>query len=404
MRIAQIAPLAESVPPKLYGGTERVVSWLTEELVGLGHDVTLFASGDSRTSAKLVPVCPRALRLSRPRPDPAAACAVLLEAVAERAADFDVIHCHMDWVHLPLLRRLRTPFLTTLHGRLDLPDLPLTAQHFSDAPFVSISQRQRAPLPGLNWLATIHHGLPPDLLKLSERAEGYLAFLGRIAPEKGPDVAIRVAHAAKLPLRIAAKVPRAENRYFNETIKPLLDQNNVEFVGEVNDRQKQTFLGNAAALLFPIDWPEPFGLVMIEAMACGTPVIAWSRGSVPEVIEGGVTGFIVESEAEAVAAIGHIRGLDRRHIRERFDQRFTARRMAEEYVASYRLLAQAPTEVRRTRARKRSVSMAPLAAVSHEISKNSMNKIGIRSNSLRSFRTENRRASTAKGGERSKPP
>jgi glycosyltransferase involved in cell wall biosynthesis len=372
MRIAQIAPLAESVPPKLYGGTERVVSWLTDELVGLGHDVTLFASGDSRTRASLVPVCPRALRLSRPRSDPAAACAVLLEAVAERAGEFDVIHSHMDWVHLPLLRRLRTPFLTTLHGRLDLPDLPLTAQRFAEAPFVSISQNQRAPLPGLNWLATIHHGLPPDLLKLSERAEGYLAFLGRIAPEKGPDVAIRVAHAAKLPLRIAAKVPRAENRYFNETIKPLLDQNNVEFVGEVNDRQKQTFLGNAAALLFPIDWPEPFGLVMIEAMACGTPVIAWSRGSVPEVIEDGVTGFVVESEAEAVAAIGRIRGLDRGHIREWFDRRFTARRMAEEYVGSYRLLAsmsqsQAATEVKRKRARKRSVAV-PLAADSHEIS------------------------------------
>jgi len=369
MRIAQIAPLAESVPPKLYGGTERVVSWLTEDLVSSGHDVTLFATGDSRTSAKLVPVCPRALRLSRPRPDPAAAYAVLLEAVAERAADFDVIHCHMDWMHLPLLRRLRTPFLTTLHGRLDLPDLPLTAQRFPDAPFVSISQSQRAPLPSLNWLATIHHGLPPDLLKLSERPEGYLAFLGRIAPEKGPDVAIRVAHAAKLPLRIAAKVPRAENRYFNETIKPLLDQNNVEFVGEVNDRQKQTFLGNAAALLFPIDWPEPFGLVMIEAMACGTPVIAWSRGSVPEVVEDGVTGFVVKSEAEAVVAIARSRGLDRRRIRERFDHRFTARRMAEEYVASYRLLAttsqsQAVSEVKRTRASKRNVPV-PLAAASH---------------------------------------
>jgi glycosyltransferase involved in cell wall biosynthesis len=366
MRIAQIAPLAESVPPKLYGGTERVVSWLTDELVGLGHDVTLFASGDSRTRAKLVPVCPRALRLSRPRSDPAAVCAALLEAVAEKAGEFDVIHSHIDWVHLPLLRRLRTPFLTTLHGRLDLPDLPLTAQRFADAPFVSISQNQRAPLPGLNWLATIHHGLPPDLLKLSEHPEGYLAFLGRIAPEKGPDVAIRVAHTAKLPLRIAAKVPRAENRYFNETIKPLLDQNNVEFVGEVNDRQKQTFLGNAAALLFPIDWPEPFGLVMIEAMACGTPVIAWPRGSVPEVVEDGVTGFVVESESEAVAAIGRIRGLDRRRIRERFDQRFTARRMAEEYVGSYRLLAsmsqsQTASEVKRTRARKRSVAV-PLAA------------------------------------------
>jgi glycosyltransferase involved in cell wall biosynthesis len=338
VRIAQVAPLAESVPPKLYGGTERVVSWLTEELVALGHDVTLFASGDSRTRAKLVPACPRALRLSRPRPDPALGCAMLLEAVAERAGDFDVIHCHIDWVHLPLLRRLRTPFLTTLHGRLDLPDLPSTAKRFPDARFVSISVSQRAPVPGLNWLATIHHGLPPDLLKLSERPEGYLAFLGRISPEKGPDIAIRVAHAAGLRLRVAAKIPRAQNRYFNETIKPLLDQNNVEFVREVNERQKQDFLGNATALLFPINWPEPFGLVMIEAMACGTPVIAWPRGSVPEIVEDGITGFLVESEAEAVAAIGRIGDLDRRHIRERFDERFTARRMAEEYINSYRML------------------------------------------------------------------
>jgi glycosyltransferase involved in cell wall biosynthesis len=347
MRIAQIAPLAESVPPKLYGGTERVVSWLTDELVGLGHDVTLFSSADSDTRANLVGVWPRALRLSRPPSDPAAACASLLESVAEMSSDFDVIHSHVDWVPLPLLRRLRTPFLTTLHGRLDLPDLPLTAQRFPDAPFVSISQSQRAPLPGVNWLATIHHGLPPDLLKLCNGAQGYLAFLGRITPEKGPDIAIRVAHTAGLPLRIAAKVPRAENRYFNETIKPLIDQNNVEFVGEVNDRQKQLFLGNAAALLFPIDWPEPFGLVMIEAMACGTPVIAWPRGSVPEVVEDGVTGFIVESEAEAVAAIGRIHRLDRRRIRERFDQRFTVRRMAEDYVNGYCMLASMPARSKR---------------------------------------------------------
>jgi glycosyltransferase involved in cell wall biosynthesis len=365
MRIAQIAPLAESVPPKLYGGTERVVSWLTDELVGLGHDVTLFASGESSTRANLVRVWPRALRLSRPRSDPAAAYASLLEMVAEMAGEFDVIHSHVDWVHLPLLRRLRTPFLTTLHGRLDLPDLQLTAQCFPDAPFVSISNSQRAPLPGVKWLSTIHHGLPPDLLKLSDRTEGYLAFLGRISPEKGPDIAIRVAHAAHLPLRIAAKMPRAENRYFNETIKPLIDQNNVEFVGEVNDRQKQAFLGNAAALLFPIDWPEPFGLVMIEAMACGTPVIAWSRGSVPEVVEEGVTGFIVESEAQALAAIGRINRLDRRRIRERFDQRFTVRRMAKEYVDSYRVLASSAhggwvAEVAHTRTKQRTGTV-PLA-------------------------------------------
>ena len=340
MRIAQVAPLAESVPPKLYGGTERVVAWLTEELITLGHDVTLFATGDSLTSAKLVPAWPRAMRLTRPPPDPAMATAALLAALAEAAHGFDVIHSHLDWVHLPLLRCLGVPFLTTLHGRLDLPNVQSMAQRFPDAPFVSISHSQRTPVPQLNWLATIHHGLPADLLRFSHRSEGYLAFLGRITPEKGPDVAIRVAHAAGLPLRIAAKIPRAQNRYFNETIKPLIEGNGASFVGEVNDREKQNLLGKALALLFPIDWPEPFGLVMIEAMACGTPVIAWPRGSVPEVIEDGVTGFIVESEAEAVAAIGQARRLDRRRIRETFERRFCARLMAEGYVENYRTLIQ----------------------------------------------------------------
>jgi glycosyltransferase involved in cell wall biosynthesis len=335
MRIAQIAPLAESVPPKLYGGTERVVAWLADELVALGHEVTLFASGDSRTKAKLVPTWPRALRLGRPRSDPAPAYAALLEAVAEAADDFDVIHSHVDWLHLPLLRRLRTPFLTTLHGRLDLPDVSLAMQRFGDAPFVSISQSQRAPLPDLYWLATIHHGMPAGLLELSEQPEGYLAFLGRITPEKGPDIAIRVARAARLPLRIAAKVPRGENRYFNETIKPLLDGNNVRFVGEVNDRQKQAFLSNAAALLFPIDWPEPFGLVMIEAMACGTPVIAWNVGSVPEVVEHGVTGFIVRSVEEAAAAVRRLDTLDRAAIRATFERRFSVTTMSKNYLDLY---------------------------------------------------------------------
>ena len=291
MRIAQIAPLAESVPPKLYGGTERVVSWLTDELVSLGHEVTLFASGDSVSKAKLVPVWPRALRLSRPHPDPSIACAALFDAVARTAQNFDVIHSHLDWVHLPLLRELGVPFLTTLHGRLDLPNIDIMAQRFPECPFVSISQDQRRPVPDLNWQATIHHGLPADLFRMCERPQEYLAFLGRISPEKGPEVALRVAQAAGLPLRIAAKVPRAQSRHFNENIKPLLEIGSAEFVGEVNERQKQGFLGGSLALLFPIDWPEPFGLVMIEAMACGTPVIAWSRGSVPEVIENGVTGF-----------------------------------------------------------------------------------------------------------------
>ena len=338
MRIAQLAPLTESVPPKLYGGTERVVSWLSDELVNMGHDVTLFASGDSVTRATLVPVWPRALRLSRPRPDPATACASLLEAIAGKAASFDVIHAHLDWVHLPLLRRLGVPFLTTLHGRLDLPNLELMTQCFPDAPFVSISQNQRKPLPSANWIGTIHHGLPPNLLRFSRQPGDYLAFLGRVTPEKGLDVAIRIARAVGVPLRIAAKIPTAGNRYFNETIKPLLDGDNVKFVGEITDREKQPFLGGALALLFPIDWPEPFGLVMIEAMACGTPVIAWSRGSVPEVIEEGISGFIVSSEAEAVAAIDRVRHLDRRRVRAAFNRRFTARRMARDYVDSYHML------------------------------------------------------------------
>jgi glycosyltransferase involved in cell wall biosynthesis len=345
MRIAQVAPLVESVPPKLYGGTERVVAWLTDELVALGHDVTLFASGDSRTRANLVPAWPQALRLSRPPSDPSAASAALLAAIAERAEEFDVIHSHLDWIHLPLFSRLSTPFVTTLHGRLDLPDVPLVARRFPDAPFVSISDDQRGPLPDVNWLETIYHGLPPDLLRLSDRCEPYLAFLGRISRDKGPDVAIRVAKTSGMRLRIAAKVPRAESRYFNETIKPLLEGDGVEFVGEVNDRQKQAFLGNAAALLFPIDWPEPFGLVMIEAMACGTPVIAWSRGSVPEIVEDGLTGFLVNSEAEAVAALAQIHRLDRRRVRQRFEERFTAQRMAQEYVNSYRALTSSPSPV-----------------------------------------------------------
>jgi glycosyltransferase involved in cell wall biosynthesis len=338
MRIAQIAPLAESVPPKLYGGTERVVSWLTEELVDLGCDVTLFASGDSETRAKLASVCPRALRLSRPPIDPIAGTASLLEAVAKRAKDFDIIHSHIDWIHLPLLRRLGTPCLTTLHGRLDLPFLANMTRGFSDAPFVSISDNQRTPLPALNWAATIYHGLPADLLTPVSRPQGYLAFLGRITPEKGPDIAIRVARAAKMPLKIAAKIPRGETRYFQEEIKPLLDGNQVEFIGEVSDREKTNFLGNAAALLFPISWPEPFGLVMIEAMACGTPIIAWRCGSVPEVIEPGKTGFIVESEADAIKTIGQLHKLNRRSIRKRFEQRFTSRRMAQDYLQCYELV------------------------------------------------------------------
>jgi glycosyltransferase involved in cell wall biosynthesis len=339
MRIAQVATLAESVPPKLYGGTERVVSWLTEELIDLGHEVTLFASGDSVTRATLVPVVPRALRLSRPRVDPWIAYSALLDAVAERASDFDVIHFHIDWLHLPLMRRLGVPFLTTLHGRLDLPQFAATARRFEETPFVSISDSQRAPLPGLNWAATIHHGLPANSLRPGLQPDSYLAFLGRITPEKGPHVAIRWARMAGLPLRIAAKVPRGENRFFKQEIAPLVDGSDVEFIGEVDERHKAEFLGRAKALLFPIDWPEPFGLVMIEAMACGTPVIALPSGSVPEIVEHGVSGFLVESDAQAIEAIGRLGALDRSGVRATFERRFSARRMAQDYLRCYRRLA-----------------------------------------------------------------
>jgi glycosyltransferase involved in cell wall biosynthesis len=338
MRIAQVAPLAESVPPKLYGGTERVIFWLIEELVKLGHQVTLFASGDSATSATLVSVWPRALRLGRPRSDPAAAHTALLEAVAQQAAEFDVIHCHTDWTHLPLMTRLGVPFLTTLHNRLDTPGLANVVRQFSAAPFISISNDQRVPLSDANWLATIYHGLPPDSLRPSLQTDGYLAFLGRLTSEKGPETAIRLARAAKMPLRIAAKVPRAERGYFKQKVEPFVDGDQIQLIGEVNERGKQNLLAGAAALLFPIDWPEPFGLVMIEAMACGTPVIAFRRGSVAEVIDHGVTGFIVDSEKEALDAIKQLNQLDRRRVRAVFESRFTSRRMADDYLRCYGIL------------------------------------------------------------------
>jgi glycosyltransferase involved in cell wall biosynthesis len=338
MRIAQLAPLAESVPPKLYGGTERVVAWLVDELVELGHDVTLFASGDSRTRGKLHGVWPKALRLGRKGADPNSAYAVLLEAVAKRAAEFDVIHSHIDWLALPLLGRTGVPFLTTMHGRLDLPGLQDVVREFSKAPFVSISEYQGLPLPNANWLGTIQHGLPVDLFRPSYDQGTYLAFLGRLTVEKGPEDAIRIARAAGLPLRIAAKIPRAETAYFRKHLEPHLDGEKVHLVGEVDETKKQPFLANAAALLFPINWPEPFGLVMIEAMACATPVIAYRSGSVPEVVEDGVTGFIVENEEEAVAAVRKLGQLDRRTIRARFEERFSARRMVLEYEGQYRKL------------------------------------------------------------------
>jgi glycosyltransferase involved in cell wall biosynthesis len=338
MRIAQVAPLAESVPPKLYGGTERVVAWLIEELVELGHAVTLFASGDSRTRARLVAACPRALRLGRPKQDPAIAFATLLASVAEEAVNFDLIHCHIDWVHLPLLSRLRVPFLTTLHGRLDIPSLPNLLRCFERVPFISISESQRTPLPKANWIGTVYHGLPPDLLRPRFGSGQYLAFLGRLSPDKGPEVAIEIARKCGMKIRIAAKVPRGDAGWFKDTLAPMIDADQVQLVGEVNDQAKEEFLGNAAALLFPIDWPEPFGLVMIEAMACATPVIAYRRGSVAEIVDHGSTGFIVDDEAGAIAAVARLGELDRRRVRAGFEERFSSRRMAHEYVRHYRAL------------------------------------------------------------------
>ncbi|MCJ9705312.1 MULTISPECIES: glycosyltransferase family 4 protein [unclassified Bradyrhizobium] len=338
MRIAQLAPLAESVPPKLYGGTERVIAWLVDELVALGHDVTLFATGDSKTKGNLQAVWPRALRLGRRGVDPNAACALLIEAIAERARDFDVIHCHVDWLTLPVLSRTGVPFLTTMHGRLDLPGLSSVIGAFPDAPFVSISDNQRRALPDANWIATIPHGLPKDLFRPSFEAGSYLAFLGRLTAEKGPEDAIRIARAVGMPLQIAAKIPRAETAYFKKKLEPEIDGEEIKLVGEVDEARKQPFLAGAAALLFPIDWPEPFGLVMIEAMACGTPVIAYRSGSVPEVVEHGVTGFIVDGREQAIEAVKEIGRLDRSRIRARFEERFAASRMARQYEDRYREL------------------------------------------------------------------
>jgi glycosyltransferase involved in cell wall biosynthesis len=341
MKIAQLAPLIEAVPPKLYGGTERVVAYLTDALVDLGHEVTLFASGDSITKGKLAPMWPRSLRLDPTVKDPFVPLFMQLETVARRAHEFDVIHAHIDYFGYPLLQRLGVPSLTTLHGRLDLPELPSLYQFFRDVPVVSISNSQRGPLPQANYVATVLHGLPQDLLAKGAGQGGYLAFLGRISPEKAPDAAIRIAAQAGMPLKIAAKVDRVDEEYFKTTIEPLLKLGDVEFIGEIREEQKSEFLGNAAALLFPIAWREPFGLVMIESMACGTPVVAFKNGSVPEVLEDGVTGFVVHDEHEAVAAVGRAIVLDRDRIRAEFDHRFTARRMAQNYVSVYSRLAKA---------------------------------------------------------------
>jgi glycosyltransferase involved in cell wall biosynthesis len=340
MRIAQISPLNEAMPPKLYGGTERVVSWLTEELVAMGHDVTLFASGDSVTSATLAPVRPRAIRLDPSVKDPIALHYRMIEQVYRRKDEFDVLHSHLDYFPLALLTRQNVPFLTTLHGRLDLNDYIEIFSTFRDAPFVSISNNQRKPIPHLNWLRTVPHGVPVDLLRPLPVKQDYVAFLGRISPEKRVDRAIRIAGRAGIKLKIAAKVDNADKEYYDSLIAPLIRGNsNVDFIGEINDLQKPEFLSGAHALMFPIDWPEPFGLVMIEAMACGTPVVAWRAGSVPEVIDEGVTGLIVTSEDEAVAGLKRVHELNRAEVRATFDRRWTARRMAEDYVALYRKLA-----------------------------------------------------------------
>jgi glycosyltransferase involved in cell wall biosynthesis len=336
LRIAQIAPLYESVPPQYYGGTERVVSYLTEELVELGHDVTLFASGDSVTRAELRPITPRSLRLDESCIDHIAHHVLMMEKVCQEIESFDVAHFHIDYLAFPLIRRWSTPSLTTLHGRLDIPDLQPLYREFREVPLVSISDAQRAPLPWVNWLATVHHGLPPANFRLHERPGDYLAFLGRISPEKRVDRAIEIARKAKLPLRIAAKVDDADRAHHEREIAPLIREGQgVEFLGEVAEEDKCDFLGNARALLFPIDWPEPFGMVMIEAMACGTPVIAYERGSVPEVLEDSVTGFLVSDIDSAVRATDRLPLLNRARIREEFDRRFTARRMAEDYLRIY---------------------------------------------------------------------
>jgi glycosyltransferase involved in cell wall biosynthesis len=345
MRIAQVAPLYESVPPRYYGGTERVVSYLTEELVRQGHEVTLFASGDSVTKARLVPACRRSLRLDKRCVDQMAHHLAMLERVFARAADFDIVHFHVDYMHFPLSRRDPITHVTTLHGRLDIPDLVPLYQEFREMPVISISNGQRQPLPWANWQATVYHGLPADRYRFRAEPGSYLAFLGRISPEKRVDRAIEIAKQVGMPLKIAAKIDRVDKDYFDAVIAPLLRNSLVEFVGEIGEREKDEFLGNAYVLLFPIDWPEPFGLVMIEAMACGTPVVAYRGGAVPELVEHGHNGFVVERLEDAVEAVRHLAQLSRKRCREVFEQRFTARRMAHDYVQQFERLITSNQEV-----------------------------------------------------------
>ena len=338
MKIAQVAPLHESVPPRTYGGTERVVHYLTEALVRQGHEVTLYASADSRTSAKLRPTVPEALRLSSERRDPLTWHLLQLAQVAREAGDYDIVHFHTDFLHFPLWRRMEVPQLTTLHGRLDLADLKPLYEEFRDMPVVSISDHQRTPLPMAHWVGTVYNGIPADLYTFQPKPGDYLAFLGRMSPEKGPEQAIEIALKAGMPLKMAAKVDAVDRDYFTSRIEPLLKHPLIEFVGEVDEQGKNALLGGARALLFPIQWPEPFGLVMIEAMACGTPVIAFRRGSVPEVMQEGVSGYVVDSVEAAVAALARVDAIDRAACRAYFEKRFTAERMAEGYVKCYRQL------------------------------------------------------------------
>src|SRR5438067_6304422 len=335
MRIAQVAPLFESVPPKYYGGTERVVSYLTEELVNQGHEVTLFASGDSVTKAHLVAACRRSLRLDKQCVDQFAHQILMLEHVFQRAPEFDIVHFHVDYLHFPLSRRQPITDVTTLHGRLDIPDLVPLYREFRDMPVISISNAQRAPLPWANWQATVYHGIPADLYQFRAQPGSYLAFVGRISPEKRVDRAIEIAKRVQIPLKIAAKVDRVDKKYFKSAIEPLLRDPLVELVGEIGEGEKDDFLGDAYTLLLPIDWPEPFGLVMIEAMACGTPVIAYRGGAVPEVIDEGHTGFIVKELEDATEAVRRVPELNRAHCREVFEKRFTATRMARDYAKVY---------------------------------------------------------------------
>jgi glycosyltransferase involved in cell wall biosynthesis len=364
MRIAQIATLYESVPPAAYGGIERVVSWLTEGLVARGHDVTLFASGDSRTDARLIAATATSLREIEHTADPQAFHFAMLEQVVRRSNEFDIIHFHTDYSSFPFARRLACPHVTTLHWRLDVPGLAPLYREFADVPVVSISDAQRAPLPWLNWHGTVYHGLPASCLRYQPTAGDYLAFLGRIAPAKRPDLAIEIARRAGMPIKLAAKIDNGDRWYYDGSIAALMRAPGVDYLGELGDEAKAAFLGHARALLFPLDWPEPFGLVMIEALACGTPVVAFGRGAVPEIIEDGVTGFVVDNVQEAVQALGRVGEIDRAACRAAFEARFTVERMVDDYEAVYASVVAQSAHGDRASPRQEPIH-AQLAAISH---------------------------------------